>query len=376
MRHLRVVLLFILSIIAVCLWMPRPLVAWLPWPVSCNGAPPVWLDELIQESKTLRLPGFQLSFRESNAKRVDCAVGWAQLWPWPQPLKTEHTLRYASLSKVMTSAVIMRLFENGQLHPENLLVDELDFATSIKDERIKKIKIKDLLSHKAGFDRRLSPDPMLSEHPWCPDNIERLASIKLDHNPGEVYSYSNLGYCLLGEIIKRHAKKPLEEVFQHDLIFPAKAKMITLKKGEVIHNEPLPIFDNNESQEDLLNIKFDAMQATGSWAGRSRDFLDVLDLITSPSSNFLSLSGRHALLSTAPECEISQWRTCHGYAFYRYLEKGGKTMYWRDGSLPGATSFAAFLDNGTAIVFLTHTRHYSWRELNDRLGLALYRALG
>ena len=44
--------------------------------------------------------------------------------------------------------------------------------------------------------------------------------MKLDFNPGEKYSYSNLSYAMLGQIIEKASSKSLEEVFEAEICAP------------------------------------------------------------------------------------------------------------------------------------------------------------
>lgn len=368
-------LFFLLSLLglALALWWPNPAISMLPWPIQCDGEKPGWFEDLVEKAKKQGLPGFQLSLSNAEGGRVDCAVGWARLWPWPEPLQTKHTMRYASLSKLMTSVTVIQMFDDSILGPESSLIDALGVNFSLQDERIRDITIADLLRHKAGFDRALSPDPMLQENPWCPSDISKLTSLKLDHQPGQVYAYSNLGYCLLGMIIERKKNKTLAIVFQQNLLSPLRLTMETVHQGEMLIDEPKAVFDEQESLADLLRLNFDAMHATGAWVGNAGTFLGLLNGIISPTSLLLSREGKLALLEVDPACDVSQWRTCHGYGFYRYEEKGKQAMYWRDGSLPGAGSFAAIFEDGKSVVFLTHGRSYDWKPANDLIGLSLYR---
>ena len=51
-------------------------------------------------------------------------------------------------------------------------------------------------------------------------------------------------------------------------------------------------------------------------------------------------------------------------------------MYWRDGSLPGLTAFAAATPEGEVIVLLANYREYKWLKFNDAIGQRLYQYLG
>ncbi len=48
-------------------------------------------------------------------------------------------------------------------------------------------------------------------------------------------------------------------------------------------------------------------------------------------------------------------------------------MFWRDGSMPGVTAFAALFGNGEVLVVLANSRHVDWKPANDALGRQAYR---
>lgn len=348
----------------------------LPYPVNCTDHVPVGLGELVALSRELGYPGFQLAYVDRVGQRYECAAGWARLVPWPVRLRANHVMRYASLSKILTSAVAVKLVERGELDLQSRVVDLLVGDVPLADERIAQVTVAQLLRHTGGFDRALTPDPMMAANPWCPADVGKIASVRLDHQPGTVYAYSNLGYCLLGKIIARHEGQSLAEIFRRRLLAPAGVRMTALQRGERLADETEAFFDKEESLSDLLSIDYGAMTATGAWAGNADAFLTLLRHIVGPGADLLSPAQQALLLAAPPECNVGRWRGCHGYGFYRYQERGRVAMDWHDGSLPGATSFAAVTDDGASTVFLANSRHHNWMPDNDRLGLALYRWMG
>lgn len=349
-------------------------VSFLSWPVSCTGNKPLWLDEVAGTVKSLGLPGFQLAWRDSEGYDGVCAVGWAGLRGWLDGrLRTDHVMRYASLSKVFTSAVAMQLVSEGRLSVDAYLVEQLQLSGPFKDERIAKVTIGQLLSHTAGFDRAISGDPMMTQKMSRVGGDRFLVNARLDHEPGTYYAYANVGYYLLGLVIERIEGLPLEQVFRRRLIEPAAASMQVLRSGIYLPDEAQHGFALQESSEDLLNFDYGAMIATGAWAGTAEDFLAVLELVFADGSPSVSSEKQGELLQVDPHCPIGQWRKCHGFGFYKYREQGCPAIYWRDGSLPGVSSFAGIFDNGTKVVFLANGRNYDWMPGNDAIGLSLYK---
>ncbi len=374
-RFRPVLLLALLFAVATLYFSSLPSAA-LPWFTKCDKESPAWLDTLVEEIKVLGYPGFQLSVADVNGQRMDCAAGWSSPIPGTAPLNLNHRMRYASLSKILTSSVAIQLIDEGLLNPELHLVELLKMTGPFVDERMASIRIDDLLRHKAGFDRALTPDPMMQPHPWCPGNLAALKSIRIDHDPGSHFAYANIGYCLLGAVISGIEDKSLDQVFHDRLLNPLSLQSIrALRHGEIFQDEPQAFFDDaHESQNDLLAIDYAASLATGAWSGTASDFMSLLiSLFARNEHALLSDQAQTLIFKVAPECDFNKWRTCHGYGFYKYKPVGQKAMYWRDGSLPGVTAFAAVFEDGTKVVFLANGRTYNWMASNDRIGQLLYR---
>lgn len=347
------------------------------WPIQCDEQAPYWLPELTKLVRQLDYPGYQLSLRNPAGEVINCATGWAAPGLTLASLTAEHRLRYASLSKVFTSIVASQLIAEGLLDTNIPMPDYLYPDLAANDSRLHDITPAQLLRHTAGFDRSLTPDPMMQVTPWCPAQLEALENIVLDHDPGSQYAYSNLGYCLLGAVIERVEGLPLDEVFQKRIFLPAGVSSIIMAEpGRFSSGEPSYGYDQPDTRSSLLDLPYGHMAATGAWIGTSSDFLEVLAKTFSKNDAFLNAGSQASLLAVDPACDTSLWRTCHGNGFYRYQpQPDGLAMYWRDGSLPGASSFAGLMDDGTTFVFLANGRRYNWLEANDRIGQFFYKNL-
>ncbi len=92
-----------------------------------------------------------------------------------------------------------------------------------------------------------------------------------------------------------------------------------------------------------------------------------------PASPLLPAPVLAAALAAPAGCAIDRWRGCHVAGFYRYREGDARTLFWRDGSMPGVTAFAALFENGEVVVVLGNSRRIDWKPANDALGREVYR---
>jgi CubicO group peptidase (beta-lactamase class C family) len=141
-----------------------------------------------------------------------------------RPLLPGHQYRMASVSKVFTAALVLRLAEEGHLNLDDplsahLVIEGLPFGDQMT--------IRQLLSHTAGLPDHLNSDDFWNAYPnwqtreWQPEEIYQFA---IDHGPlfapGAGYSYSNTGFFILGEMIQAILQKPLSEIFDEWIFQP------------------------------------------------------------------------------------------------------------------------------------------------------------
>jgi CubicO group peptidase (beta-lactamase class C family) len=234
------------------------------------------------------------------------------------------------------------------------------------------VTVKHLLLHQGGFDRAISGDPMFWRHPPCPSRLRALSQVRLDFEPGQHFAYSNLGYCLVGLSLETVTGKSISEL--RDTYLPE------LPFVQIKHTGDLKAFDidlhyaDEAEREAMQSFRWEDNAATGALAGTARDFGMFLGRLVNQSDGIIGEAGE-SLFTPLPGCDDRRWRTCHGLAFYSYQEEGLSRMFWRDGSLPGVTAFAAVMDNGDRLVLLGNSRSRKWKVAHDQLGIIVYRNL-
>lgn len=79
-----------------------------------------------------------------------------------EPVEPNAVMRIASVSKPVTAAIIRKLIRENKISLETKVFPFLgeDFTSRIKNDRLNKITVGDLLEHKGGWDREKSFDPV------------------------------------------------------------------------------------------------------------------------------------------------------------------------------------------------------------------------
>jgi CubicO group peptidase (beta-lactamase class C family) len=125
-----------------------------------------------------------------------------------QPSQPDTLYRIASITKTFTGTAIMQLRDAGKLDLDDPAVDWLpELKASGSPKTIARVTIRRLLSHESGLTGDppgtdwTQPEPVyegLAER-----SLARAAEILTAVPPSTQQKYSNLGYQLLGEIVRR-----------------------------------------------------------------------------------------------------------------------------------------------------------------------------
>lgn len=122
-----------------------------------------------------------------------------------------------SITKQFTGAAILKLEMQGKLKTSDKISKYFKDVPADKAD----ITLHHLLTHSAGL-----IDALGNDYDKIPrgEMIKAALDSKLQTVPGETYSYSNLGYSLLGAIVEIVSKKSYERFLHDNLFAPAKMR--------------------------------------------------------------------------------------------------------------------------------------------------------
>jgi CubicO group peptidase (beta-lactamase class C family) len=174
------------------------------------------MDAVIADSIAKReLPGAVVLVSRKGKVVWYKAYGNRAVDPVREQMTTDTIFDLASLTKVIATATsIMILVERGQVR----LSDPLSkFIPEIKGEGRDRITIEQLLTHRAGY----APDFDLRER-WTgyDEAIKHLISEPLRNPPGVKFTYSDIGYIALGEVVHRVSHQPLDQFARQNIFLP------------------------------------------------------------------------------------------------------------------------------------------------------------
>lgn len=319
-----------------------------------------WLNLFVNHAVTHQgAYSAQVAFLSVENRLSHCEIGY-QHKIGADKLSKDHRFRYASISKLVTTAIIINLAREGQISLSDTLLKFLPEVTQLKDERIRHITIADLLNHKAGFNRHtLAGDPMFLRRnkPWCPSNLKELQTFKLAFTPGEKQIYSNIGYCLLGEIIHRVTDESYRDYVERK--FSLSGRSIKFIDNYYYNDEVRYDFRYEEWYNNSYLKLFD-FEAISSAAGLSGSATALAHLLWDIHHN--NSDSPFSLRLPAVDCNLSKIGGCLTLGVNHYRpEKHGITLHYHKGYLPGSTSFAV-IDSFGGVTVLTQSGASRYQE--------------
>lgn len=180
----------------------------------------------------------------------------------------ETTYDIASLSKVVsTSMIVIQLIEQGKLNYNTTIKSILD------DFRYDEITIKHIMTHTSGLP---------ADHQWKlgstkDEIIHDCLNFDLVSEVGKSVIYSDVGYILLGLVIEKITRKPLD-VVANEMVFEPLQMMNTSYQANmttVAATEVNPFFLGRLMKGEVHDRKANMM---GGVAGHAGVFSDIFDM--------------------------------------------------------------------------------------------------
>jgi CubicO group peptidase (beta-lactamase class C family) len=153
-----------------------------------------------------------------------------------EKIKTDDILHMASITKLFVGIGIMKLEEKGLINIEDNLIKYLPWFV-MRDERYKEITIRQLLSHTSGmhdvadyhWDKPENDKDALERYVKSPEVSHGM--LKWDPKDNK-FSYSNIGYEILGVVIAKISGVTFEEYIKQNIFIP-----LGMKNSELLTYE-------------------------------------------------------------------------------------------------------------------------------------------
>ena len=330
------------------------------------------------------------------------------------PVEPTSLFRLASLSKTITAVTVLQLVQEGRLKLDDKVLPLLGEigprADRIADSRVHDITVRHLLQHSGGFDRDRSGDAVFlpgaaaaarrqggSLPPDCPTVLRDILERKLDFAPGEVFAYSNVGYCILGRVVERVTGTPYETHVREHVLAPAGATRMRIGRTLQPAEGEVAYYDYREAKEVRampgLGAKLapqpygafavETMDSYGGWIGAPVDYLRFILAIEGrrgaallKTATLTEMNASSGLKAASPDAEgYNTSNTFYGLGInVRPVRNGANLFHF--GSLPGTSTLAVRTADGFAWVAAFNSRPRDRKGFRGELDRGLWVAKG
>ncbi len=308
-----------------------------------------------------------------------------------------HLFRIASVSKLITAVAVLKLAESGSLDlderifgPSGILNDSMFLSYS--DPRVEQITIRHLLNHTAGWSR-YSGDPMFNslyiarkmkvDPPAGLDHIIRFAlSNRLNYVPGSRYSYSNLGYAILGKVIERKSGMLYQDYVVMNLLKPLDIHDMHIGKSYYHEKYPnevryhssagrMTTYDMDGSGQKVPiyygGNNIELLGPAGGWVASAPELIKFLTAID-------GFSGQPDILSRQTIEKMADPLSA-GPGLFGWRGSNRYGTWWRTGYLTGSSALMVRQKDGLNWVMMINTSTYKHARIHRHVSGMMFGAV-
>jgi CubicO group peptidase (beta-lactamase class C family) len=206
--------------------------------VSTTEPAPTWqkLDLVLQQAvERGELPGAVVLVLHRGRIVYRKAHGLRAKAPAAEPMTIDTVFDLASLTKpIATATSIMLLRERGKPQlTDRVAAHWPEFGRHGKD----KITIEQVLLHTSGL---IADNPEADYRDGKERALERICDLHLVADPGTRFIYSDVGYIVLGELVKRISGCPLDEFAGKNIFAPLGMKETAFRPNDLLRKRCAP----------------------------------------------------------------------------------------------------------------------------------------
>lgn len=308
-------------------------------------------------------PGAVVLIARGNEIIYRAARGRAQI-ELGVPLQADQTFRIASITKMFTAALIVKLAQLGQLSLDDKLATYVPGVAHGES-----ITLRQLLNHTAGVSD-IVHDPQPGFFARKVDTATLIAEIEKrapSFPPGTRFAYSNAGYILLGAVIEKVTGKPWQDALRATLLDPLGLKETDYGDNAKIVPRRVAGYTTDNADHHVENASYinaSVPAAAGALVSTADDLLHWMHALA--QGNVVGRDGFKQM--TAAVANVSGAST-HPYGLGMYIwQVRGNEMVGHTGQIDGFASALAYLpEQDITVVVLANDDNFDARTMARRM---------
>ncbi|MBI4056874.1 MAG: serine hydrolase [Elusimicrobia bacterium] len=279
----------------------------------------------------------------------------------------------ASVSKQFVAAAILKLEALGKLKVSDRVSNYIPGypAENLVGKNGEPVTIQHLLQHTSGIPDAYETAAIQAKLFHRPiefkDIVEAIKNKPLSFSPGTQFEYSNTGYVLLGEVIRRASGQTFSEFMRRNFFEPLGMTQTTVGQPAGVSNAALSYDRKGQDRADHLEengikeIHVTDVFTDGNIYSSAEDLAAWALNLT--SGRILSAASTEKMFT--PSAVMP-----YGYGWYIDADSSGRKMYWHPGHwLAYNTRVAVFPEDDAAFVWLSN------QALDDEVDERLYSSI-
>ena len=280
------------------------------------------------------------------------------------PMTVDTAYLLGSISKVLTTTLLLKYVEAGQLDLEAPITRYLpDFR--LKDlGAAERITVKQLVNHTNGIDA----DTLMPNYEYGPgmvkSYIDELDQIGTLFEPGELMHYSNPGFTIAGRIIETLSGKSYNQTLEEELYAPiGMDRSVTSATQAILHRVALGAYPDANGEMQAAEVFMLPVSAAPAGATQIVTIKDLIAFARTHLNDGEAPNGTRVLspelcrMMHTPTFDVGTPNVPPVGLGWILPPIGGTTAWWHSGGSPGGSSSLTVVPEHDLVIASFGTGH-------------------
>lgn len=213
---------------------PKPILSWLPNPYveKLLAEYEVQITDLQQDTKT---PGLAIAIVQDSTILMLKTYGVREVGT-RDSIDENTVFRLASVSKCFAPLLTGLLAEDGILNWDDRVVDHLPDFELKSQKNTDSLRLTHVLSHTTGLPYH-TYTTLVEDGMDLVNMIKELRNVNIIADPGKLYSYQNVAYSIIGEVIRSRTGKKYQRLMYEKIFRPLGMDEASMTYDDITAND-------------------------------------------------------------------------------------------------------------------------------------------
>ena len=249
--------------------------------------------------------------------------------------KPDTLYQIGSISKTITATMLMKLVEEQKMSLDEPV--QLHMPSNVRLSRVDQgLTLRHLVTHTSGLPRD-SDKVRAIKVPQPSDLHQALDEVELEYSPGTRFSYSNLGFMILGDVVSHSKGASYEQCLQEMIAKPLSMDNTTSVFSESIQNAmAVHYWDEDSPRFPRPCLNFGGIPGCGGIVSNVPDMAKYLSWQLTGRKNETAILSRDSLLAMhQKQVPTGNWNNELGVAWFSSLSREQDILISHGGEVDG-----------------------------------------